>query len=146
MEEFYICVKFETTNKEYYFQTLIPTLKIGDYVVVETVIGKELGVVTKESRPLSSLKFSKEIKPILRKIDEPYKGKLIHFYGKMIDIKVTPNHRFPLLDSKYTFKGFYTAQEIFDGKVPDISNSYLFSQHIYKQFAHTSNGRYNHTL
>lgn len=73
-----------------------------------------------------------EIKPILRKIDEPYKGKLIHFYGKMIDIKVTPNHRFPLLDSKYNFKGFYTAQEIFDGKVPDISNSYLFKTGTWK--------------
>ena len=67
-----------------------------------------------------------EIKPVLRKIDEPYKGKLIHLKGRFIDIKVTPNHRFPILDRNQKWKGFYTAQDILDGNVPDQNHSYFF--------------------
>lgn len=67
-----------------------------------------------------------EIKPILRKIDEPYKGKLINFKGRFIDISVTPNHRFPILDRYGNWKGFYTAQEILENKVPDQTHSYFF--------------------
>lgn len=67
-----------------------------------------------------------EIKPILRKIDEEYKGKLIHLKSRSIDIKVTPNHRFPILDRNYKWKGFFTAQEILDGNIPDFNHCYLF--------------------
>ena len=65
--QYYIAVTFETTNKEYYFSTILNDLKIGDYVVVETTIGKEIGKVTSTPKPLESLNFSKEIIPILRK-------------------------------------------------------------------------------
>lgn len=67
-----------------------------------------------------------KIKPILRKIDEEYKGKLIHLKSKNIDISVTPNHRFPLLDRYGKWKGFYTAQEILENKVPDQSHCKFF--------------------
>ena len=67
-----------------------------------------------------------EVHPVERKIDEHYKGKLIHLKGRFIDIKVTPNHKFPLLDRKNNFKGFYTAQEILENKVPDQSHSKFF--------------------
>jgi len=67
-----------------------------------------------------------EIKPVIRKIDEPYKGKLIHLKSRSIDIKVTPNHRFPVLDRYYNWKGFFTAQDILDGNIPDFNHCYLF--------------------
>lgn len=67
-----------------------------------------------------------EIKPIKRVISEPYKGKLIHLKGKLIDIKVTPNHKFPIVDRNKKWKGFYTAQEIFDGSIPDMSHCSFF--------------------
>lgn len=67
-----------------------------------------------------------EVKPILRKIEQPYKGKLIHLKGRFIDIKVTPNHKFPILDRHGKWKGFYTAQDMLDGNIPDMSHSYLF--------------------
>ena len=67
-----------------------------------------------------------EIKPVLKKINEPYKGKLIRLKGKFIDIKVTPNHKFPILDRYQKWKGFFTAQDILDGNIPDQSHSYLF--------------------
>lgn len=65
--KYYISIKFETTNKEYYFSTDVKELHVDDYVVVETAIGKEIGVITQAPRPISKLSFSKEVKPILRK-------------------------------------------------------------------------------
>ena len=65
--EYYISVKFAKSNKTYYFGTDDSTLKVGDFVVVETIIGKEMGEVEELPRLLSTLKFPLEIKPILRK-------------------------------------------------------------------------------
>ena len=67
-----------------------------------------------------------EIKPILKTIKQDYKGKLIHLKGRFIDIKVTPNHKFPILDRNQKWKGFYTAQDILENKIPDQSHCYLF--------------------
>lgn len=67
-----------------------------------------------------------EIKPIQRVISEPYKGKLIHLKGRLIDIKVTPNHKFPIVDRNKKWKGFYTAQEILDGTIPDMGHCSFF--------------------
>lgn len=66
-----------------------------------------------------------EIKPIINKIESDYNGKLIHFKGRLIDIKVTPNHKFPVYGRDHKFKDFYTAQEILDKKVPDQAHSYI---------------------
>lgn len=65
--EYYINVAFRDNKKNYYFKTEDETLKEGDYVVVETVVGLELGKITSELKPLDNLKFHLEIKPILRK-------------------------------------------------------------------------------
>lgn len=66
-----------------------------------------------------------EIHPIIRKIDEPYKGKMYHFKGRFIDITVTPNHKFPIWDRHKNWKGFYTAEDLFYNRVPDQSHSYF---------------------
>lgn len=65
--KYYLSVKFVKTNKIYYFATDDETIKNGDFVVVETIIGKEMGTVVKEPEPLENLKFNLEIKPILRR-------------------------------------------------------------------------------
>ena len=62
-----ISVKFFDSNKSYYFQTSDETINKNDFVVVETVVGKELGQVISEKEDLSLINFDKEIKPILRK-------------------------------------------------------------------------------
>lgn len=56
-----------------------------------------------------------EWEQISRVVNDPYKGKMVSFKGKSIDISVTPNHRFYLIDRKgeYVEK---TAQEILDLK------------------------------
>lgn len=65
--KFYINVKFGVSNKTYYFATEEESLKVGDYVVVETVVGLEIGEVVTYPKDLSTLNFDREIKPILRK-------------------------------------------------------------------------------
>ena len=63
--EYCISVRFEDSKKSYYFKTEDPKIKIGDFVVVETVVGKEIGKVVASPQPLEEMKFDKEIKPII---------------------------------------------------------------------------------
>lgn len=65
--KFYINVKFGVSNKTYYFATDEESLKVGDCVVVETIVGLEIGEVVTYPKDLSTLNFDREIKPILRK-------------------------------------------------------------------------------
>ncbi|HBP44211.1 MAG TPA: stage 0 sporulation protein, partial [Clostridiales bacterium] len=67
MGSYYISVKFENNNKSYYFSCDSNAFNIGDYVVVETSIGKEIGKIVSTPQLMSSLNFDKEIKPILRR-------------------------------------------------------------------------------
>lgn len=66
-----------------------------------------------------------EIRPVIRKIEEEYNGKLIHLQGRFIDIKVTPNHKFPIFDRYKNFKGFYTAEDILEYNIPDQNHCSL---------------------
>lgn len=85
----------------------IPEVKVGDKIMT-----------LKENDDI-------EVNEVIRKIEEPYKGKMYHITGRFIDITVTPNHKFPVYDRFKKFKGLYTAQEIFEGKVPDMGHSYI---------------------
>lgn len=83
--------------------------------------------VTTEDEVLTVTENKKiEIKKVIRKIDEPYNGDLVHIKGRHIDLEVTPNHKFPILDRNKKFKGFFTAEELYYGLVPDQSHCYLF--------------------
>ena len=64
---FYISILFDSSSKSYYFSTDNEKLKLDDLVVVETTIGKEIGHVVQEPKPIETLKFDFEVKPILRK-------------------------------------------------------------------------------
>lgn len=66
-----------------------------------------------------------EIHPVLKKIEYEHSGKLIHLKNRSIDLKVTPNHKFPIFDRNYKFKGFYTASQMMNNEIPDQSHSYL---------------------
>ena len=65
--EYCLNISFTESGKNYYFKTTDSTIKIGDYVVVNTVVGLELGKVTTDSRLLSEVKAPFEIIPIVRK-------------------------------------------------------------------------------
>ncbi len=65
--DLFVKLKFAKANKLYYFSTEDATLVDGDFVVVETVVGKELAIVVGKPEPRKNLKFELELKPILRK-------------------------------------------------------------------------------
>jgi hypothetical protein len=73
---------------------------------------------------LNTTTNSLEYNPIERVINDPYKGKMISFKGKSIDILVTPNHRF-ILNDRYGNFLEKTAQEILElsytNKFPHLS-------------------------
>lgn len=86
--------------------------------IPEVVVGEEVFTVNVNKQV--------ELKKVKRTIKEQYCGKLIHIKGAYIDIKVTPNHKFPILDKDNEWVGFYTAQEIIDGKIPNQDSCSLF--------------------
>lgn len=55
-----------------------------------------------------------ELKRIYEKVIHSYKGKMIHLKGRNIDVSVTPNHKFPVINKNNKKQSFITAQEIFD--------------------------------
>lgn len=63
----YTNVKFESTNKSYTFMTEDESIKVNDFVVVETNRGIEIGICVSELREQSNLPADMEVKPILRK-------------------------------------------------------------------------------
>ncbi|MCH5172314.1 MAG: stage 0 sporulation protein [Erysipelotrichales bacterium] len=64
--KFFVALRMNESAKAYYFSTNIETLKEGDFVVVETIRGLELGKVETQLQPIDKYKSELELKPILR--------------------------------------------------------------------------------
>jgi dTDP-glucose 4,6-dehydratase len=61
---------------------------------------------------LNPLTMSIEAKPVEKVIVQHYKGKMIHFKTKRIDLLVTPNHRMLLLNSRKKDLRVFPAEEV----------------------------------
>ena len=72
-----------------------------------------------------------EIQPVLRKIERKHNDKLIRIKGNSINDLVTPEHGYPIYGRNHKFKGYYTAQDILDKKIPDQNHSYIPKQAIW---------------
>ena len=72
-----------------------------------------------------------ELQPVSRKIEHKHDGKLIRIKGNHINDLVTPGHGFPVYGRNHKFKGFYTAQDILDKKIPDQNHCYIPKQGIW---------------
>lgn len=104
-----------------------PNCQLADTKILTEDGWKQITEVKVGDRILTLNKDKKiEIHPVLRKIEQPYKGKIINLKGRMIDLQVTPNHKFPIFDRNKNFKGFYTAQDIEEQNIPDFSHNYLY--------------------
>lgn len=68
--DYYVAIKMNASAKAYFFSTNINDLKIGEYVVIETVRGLELGKVDTEVLPMEKYKLTLELKPIIRRASE----------------------------------------------------------------------------
>ena len=130
-------VMFEITKKRYYFEVIDNTeYKKGDKVIVDTVRGKEVGVVYGESRMLPEKELVLPLKPVIKKADEDE----IKRYNELKEESAKANklcreriiyHKLPmkLVGTEYTFDRsklifYFTAEGRIDFRdlVKDLAN------------------------
>ena len=130
-------VMFEITKKRYYFEVIDNTeYKKGDKVIVDTVRGKEVGVVYGEPRMLPEKELVLPLKPVIKKADEDE----IKRYNELKEESAKANklckeriihHKLPmkLVGTEYTFDRsklifYFTAEGRIDFRdlVKDLAN------------------------
>lgn len=130
-------VMFEITKKRYYFEVVDNTeYKKGDKVIVDTVRGKEIGVVYGEPRMLPEEQLVLPLKPVIKKADEDE----IKRYNELKEESERANvlckeriihHKLPmkLVGTEYTFDKtklifYFTAEGRIDFRelVKDLAN------------------------
>lgn len=130
-------VMFEITKKRYYFEVIDNTeYKKGDKVIVDTVRGKEVGVVYGEPRMLHEKELVLPLKPVIKKADEDE----IKRYNELKEESAKANklckeriihHKLPmkLVGTEYTFDRsklifYFTAEGRIDFRdlVKDLAN------------------------
>ena len=130
-------VMFEITKKRYYFEVIDNTeYKKADKVIVDTVRGKEVGVVYGESRMLPEKELVLPLKPVIKKADEDE----IKRYNELKEESEKANklckeriihHKLPmkLVGTEYTFDRsklifYFTAEGRIDFRdlVKDLAN------------------------
>lgn len=67
LNRYFVGVKFDGVGKAYYFSTDMNDLKVGEQVIVDTVSGLQLGVVSTALMPTAAYASSLDLKPILRR-------------------------------------------------------------------------------
>lgn len=66
-KSYFVGIKFQGSDKSYYFSTVYGDLKVGDLVVVETVAGFEIGTICTRLMDMKAYKSQLDLKPIVRK-------------------------------------------------------------------------------
>jgi len=121
-----VAIKFRTSQKHYYFDPGGLEIECGDFVIVETVRGVELGVVRGGLTEVSEKEFGKTIRPVLRKATPEdletekvnlgkRKDAVRHCKQKIDDYGL----QMKLIDAEYTFDGaklifYFTAEKRVD--------------------------------
>lgn len=105
----YILVKFIGNSKEYSFGANTDQYKVGQKVVVETVRGLELAVVSKEYQSMDTIRHSLEVKPVIRLASDDdvaaYRtNKIKAFDAKLPVEKLIEKHKLDMnvVDIEYT--------------------------------------------
>lgn len=105
-----------------------PSCHTGDVDILTTTGWKNIKEVN-EFEEIVTLNENKTIenKIIYSTVKHEYTGKMIHIKGRNIDVSVTPNHRFPIINGNTNELTFITAEEILNsfnnGK--SLSNYYI---------------------
>lgn len=77
-----IGVRFKRAGRVYYFDPAGIEVNAGDWVVVETGRGPELGRVVISPKQVLANEITEPLKPVLRKAEEEDLGKRVEFRGK----------------------------------------------------------------
>lgn len=75
-------IRFSQAGKIYYFSTDDTSIEVGDFVIVETNRGKDLGKVVIPPEQVKSENITDPLKPILRKAEEKDINNCDHFQKK----------------------------------------------------------------
>jgi len=121
-----VAIKFRTSQKHYYFDPADLDIECGDFVVVETVRGVELGVVRGGLLEVSEKEFGKTIRPILRKATpEDLETEKANLAKRKEAVRLCKQKvedyelQMKLIDAEYTFDGaklifYFTAEKRVD--------------------------------
>lgn len=130
-------VMFEVTKKRYYFEVIDDTkYKKGDKVIVDTVRGKEIGMVYGESRMLPEEELVLPLKPVLKKASKEEEERYAQLKEDSLKAKNVckeriNHHKLPmkLVETEYTFDKtklifYFTAEGRIDFRdlVKDLAN------------------------
>jgi len=119
-------IKFRTSQKHYYFDPGDLDIACGDFVVVETARGVELGVVRGGMLEVSEKEFGKAIRPILRKATpEDLETEKANLEKRREAVRLCKQKvedyglQMKLIDAEYTFDGaklifYFTAEKRVD--------------------------------
>jgi len=119
-------IKFRTSQKHYYFDPGDLEIACGDFVVVETVRGVELGVVRGGLTQVSEKEFGKAIRPVLRKATpEDLVTEKANLDKRKEAVRLCKQKiedyglQMKLIDAEYTFDGaklifYFTAEKRVD--------------------------------
>lgn len=130
-------VMFEVTKKRYYFEVVDNTeYKKGDKVIVDTVRGKEVGIVYGEARMVPETELVLPLKPVLKKASKEEEERYIALKFDSLEAKNIckeriKHHKLPmkLVETEYTFDKtklifYFTAEGRIDFRdlVKDLAN------------------------
>lgn len=120
---------------EEYQQKIVEHRAYGECYTPDVLILTEKGwkqlADVKEGENILTLNTSTneiEVKPILRKIEKNYDGKMLHFHQRTLDETVTPNHEFIVYGRNNKYKGKFKAIDIYNHKIDGINHSYIPKQ------------------
>ena len=130
-------VMFEVTKKRYYFEVIDNEVyKKGDKVIVDTVRGKEIGVVYGEARMLPESQVVLPLKPVLKRASKEEEERYLEIKTDSLKAKEVcreriAHHKLPmkLVETEYTFDKtklifYFTAEGRIDFRdlVKDLAN------------------------
>lgn len=64
---YFVAIHFEGAAKSYYFSTDIPDLKPGDFVIVDSLGGYEMAIVTSSPQMMNDYHSKLSLKPVIRR-------------------------------------------------------------------------------
>ena len=130
-------VMFEVTKKRYYFEVIDGVeYKKGDKVIVDTVRGKEIGLVYGEARMIPETELVLPLKPVIKRASKEEEERYIQLKADSLEAKNIckeriAHHKLPmkLVETEYTFDKtklifYFTAEGRIDFRdlVKDLAN------------------------
>lgn len=130
-------VMFEVTKKRYYFEVIDGVeYKKGDKVIVDTVRGKEIGLVYGEARMVPETELVLPLKPVIKRASKEEEERYIQLKADSLEAKNIckeriAHHKLPmkLVETEYTFDKtklifYFTAEGRIDFRdlVKDLAN------------------------